>query len=283
MIAFGLTERRPDGPRRSAGPLVARPETSRPMAHRSAPARAPTPLGITADDVKAWSERLQRSAALLERLERQRGWNRRTLIDLEIGFDGERVTVPIWRQSSDDGAQHRPAVLQGVLRLRVDHAQRPKVIAVPGTRLGLTPPPAWTRERRVVLVEGPSDMLAARSAGVPAFAVPGATSWRPEWARELDGREVAIVMDCDRASRHAAARIAADLERRGITAGIIDLAPARQDGYDLSDWLRDGPHPAHRTNASVNAPTPATSYPARSQTREQPIATPGGDIGCRPF
>jgi hypothetical protein len=47
-------------------------------------------------------------------------------------------------------------------------------------------------------------------------------------------------MDCDRPGRQAAARIAADLERRGVTVGIADLDPRRQDGYDVSDWLRTG-------------------------------------------
>ena len=92
----------------------------------------------------------------------------------------------------------------------------------------------------MLLVEGPSDMLAARSAGLPAIAVPGANAWRSEWASALDGHRVVVVMDCDRPGRQAAARIAEDLERRGIVAGIRDLAPRRQDGYDVSDWLREG-------------------------------------------
>ena len=131
-------------------------------------------------------------------------------------------------------------MLQGLLRLRLDRTGHPKVTAVRGTRLGLLPLPVWTREERVLLVEGPSDMLAARSAGLPAIAVPGANAWRSEWASALDGHRVVVVMDCDRPGRQAAARIAEDLERRRIVAGIRDLAPRRQDGYDVSDWLREG-------------------------------------------
>src|SRR5437764_545592 len=83
------------------------------------------------------------------------------------------------------GACRERAVLQGLLRLRLDRTGHPKVTAVPGTRLGLLPLPVRTREERVLLVEGPSDMLAARSAGLPAIAVPGATAWRSEWASAL--------------------------------------------------------------------------------------------------
>lgn len=146
-------------------------------------------------------------------------------------------------------------MLQGALRLRVDSTQQPKVTAVPGTRLGLLPPPVWTRERRLLLVEGASDMLAARSAGMPAIGVPGANAWRAEWASALDGRSVVVVMDCDRPGRQAAARIAGELERRGIAVGIGDLAPARQDGYDVSDWLREG-------NAAVQLLRPRELYSA---------------------
>jgi hypothetical protein len=46
-------------------------------------------------------------------------------------------------------------------------------------------------------------------------------------------------MDCDRAGRDAGARIARDLKAAGVRGSIIDLAPDRDDGYDLTDWLHD--------------------------------------------
>jgi len=232
------------------------------------------------------------AAAGTQRLERERGWSRRALVDLEIGFDGQRITVPIWRLGEAGRSGHRRAELQGLLRLRIDGAQQPKVIAARGSRLGLVPLLAWTRERRVCLVEGPSDMLAARSAGLPAIAVPGANAWRPQWARELEGRTVVVVMDCDRAGRQAAGRIKADLERRGIAAAIHDLAPARDDGYDLSDWLREG-NPATRLLGPLQTQTASvyrrpsapgrTAHPTRSSAPERPTATTARDLACTPF
>ncbi|WP_249010509.1 toprim domain-containing protein [Conexibacter sp. DBS9H8] len=285
LVAFGLADRRPPG--LSARP--ARRAPSRPLARHPAPTPA---LAIAADHVQAWAERLQRSSALIRRLERERGWSRRALVDLEVGFDGERITVPIWCAGEAGRSGHRRAELQGLLRLRVDGSQQPKVIAARASRLGLMPLPAWTRERRVLLVEGPSDLLAACSAGLPAIAVPGANAWRPEWACQLDGRTVVVAMDCDRAGRQAAARIIGDLERRGIAAAIHDLAPARDDGYDLSDWLREG-NPATRLLGSPQAPPasvhrrlPAqgrTAHPTRSSALEHPTATTAKKQACRPF
>jgi hypothetical protein len=79
-------------------------------------------------------------------------------------------------------------------------------------------------------------MIAARSRGLAAIAVPGVHAWRPEWAPLLAGRQVTVAMDADREGRQAAARIARDLERVADVE-VIDVAPARDDGYDLSNLL----------------------------------------------
>jgi DNA primase len=82
-------------------------------------------------------------------------------------------------------------------------------------------------------------MIAARSHGVPAIALPGTDSWKDEWAVWFAGREVAVVMDCDRQGRAVATRIADALA--GVTVvKIVDLAPERDDGYDLTDWILGG-------------------------------------------
>jgi len=187
------------------------------------------------DDARRWTQRLCDDRELLARVRRQCGWERETLREMGVGFDGGRITVPI---AASDGA------LQGLLRLRVDGGQRPKVLAAPATRLGLIPYPRVDERGRLVLVEGPSDMLAARSAGLAAIAVPGTHAWRAQWATAFAGREVTVVMDADRAGRDASRRIARDVERHGARAAIVDLDPRRDDGYDLSDWLRDGNKPS---------------------------------------
>jgi len=243
MISHGLTDRRPrpnPAPSHtSAAPTEARIRVPSPAA--DAPSRAAaSSLWCSGGDVRRWARALRDNPGLLARLQAERGWEPDTLRRWEIGFDGERITVPI---PNERGA------LQGVLRLRVDAWQRPKVLAAAGSRLGLIPRP----ERvvgRVVLVEGPSDMLAARSAGLPAIAIPGTHAWRGEWASAFTGRDVTVVMDADRPGRDAAVRIAADLGRHGAQAQVVELDPGRDDGYDLTDWLRAGNNPALITDHS---------------------------------
>ena len=177
MITHGLTQRRPRTNNSRPGASLARERGTRPAAagrtsvrrgatRRRAPAyrtadRQPV-SAVDGEEIEVWAEALAGNRRLLERLRAERGWDERVLRELRVGFDGERITVPISGENE---------VPQGLLRLRVDASQRPKVLAVPGTRLALIPRPA-TAENRVWLVEGPSDMLAARSEGLPAIAVP---------------------------------------------------------------------------------------------------------------
>lgn len=242
MVAYGLTEpwerNRAMTPRRGARPVAVS------AGRRGAPSPAPPGLAVTTRQVAEWSAALQATPPLLARLKRERGWRAATLQRLQVGFDGERVTVPIWRLApSAEASRLDRGCLKGLLRLRVGDGSGPKVLAATGTRLGLMPPGTWEKNRSVVLVEGPSDMLAARSAGIAAIAVPGTHGWRREWARAFIGRDVIVVMDSDRPGREAAARIARDLSAHGASARIVDLAPGRDDGYDLSDWLREGNQP----------------------------------------
>jgi hypothetical protein len=183
--------------------------------------------------VRSWARALRDNPKLLARLRTGRGWESDTLRRWGIGFDGERITVPITDQFG---------ALLGVLRLCVRTWQKPKVLAVAGSRLGLIPHPDVVAGS-VLLVEGPSDMLAARSAGLPAIAVPGTHAWRAEWGSAFTARHVTVVMDADQPGREAAVRIARDLQRHGARAAIVDLDPTRDDGYDVSDWLRGGNKP----------------------------------------
>jgi DNA primase len=258
MVAHGLTQRRPashvsrqpsaaparDTSLAAASRAGVRDRATRRVTRARLAANQQAVFAVDGEEIDAWAEALARDREMLDRLRAERGWDERVLRELQVGFDGERITIPI---PDERGAP------EGLLRLRIDAAQRPKVLAVPGTRLALIPRPA-PEQTRVWLVEGPSDMLAARSAGLPALAVPGTHAWRTEWAPALAGCRVTVVMDADRPGRQAARRIADDLERHDAAhVRILELAPSRDDGYDVSDWLRDGNHlrtPRARTYTS---------------------------------
>jgi hypothetical protein len=190
-------------------------------------------MNATDEDIRRWHTSLTNRPALLGRLAFERGWRFGAMCQLEIGLDSsERLTIPIRAGRGE---------LRGVLRYQPWHTHSPKVLAIRGTRLGLIPHPAREPSQHVVLVEGPGDMLAARSQGIPAIAVPGSHAWKRDWAQLLEHRRVTIVMDCDSPGRDAARRIRADLEGTcGVS--VVDLDPTRDDGYDLTDALLDDAH-----------------------------------------
>jgi hypothetical protein len=225
MIQHGLIEPR--------ARLVTASEVSQPRSRQEREMRCRVRAPLLADDrdVRRWSVRLAQRPALLQSLQRDRAWHYETIRALGLGWDRGRITIPV------RGPRHE---LRGVLRYQLEHAGRAKMLAVRGTQLGLIPHPVTEPACHIVLVEGPPDMIAARSLNIPAIAVPGDQTWRDEWARLLAGRTITIVMDADAAGRAAATRIHDSLRRIAYST-IIDIAPDRRDGYDLTDRLLTEP------------------------------------------
>lgn len=93
----------------------------------------------------------------------------------------------------------------------------------------------------VLLAEGELDALAALSRSIPAVSgTTGAGNWSSDWTAPFGGRRVAIVYDADEAGRSGAEMVAAELSAVARSVTVVDLAPERDDGYDLTDWFRDG-------------------------------------------
>ena len=171
---------------------------------------------------------LDDDSRLVRRLILERAWAPRIMRALQVGFDGARITFPV---------RNAQGHLRGMLRYDAFGRRDPKMRAVAGTRLGLIPHPSAEASDHIILVEGPPDMIAARSAGLPAVAIPGTHAWHPGWAQLLTGRRVTIVMDCDAPGRRAAEEIAASLDETADSAEVVDLWPGRDDGYDLTDRI----------------------------------------------
>lgn len=253
LIEHGLAERRhPGGPpsrRRQAPHKAAAPASGPP------PARRPQSFTATDGDVRGWRRELDRQPWPPSQLRApQRSlWQQSTARELELGLDRGRITIPI---------RTATGVLQGVLRYAPSRGRAPKMIALPGSTLGLVPNPAVEASPWILLVEGPPDMIAARSAGLPAIAVPGDYAWESGWAAELAGRRVTVLMDCDDAGRNAARRIAADVKDFVGGVQVADLAPGRSDGYDLTDWLGEHRHlPLITLSALLGRPLAAAPEP----------------------
>ena len=175
-----------------------------------------------------WGKRLMVHHPMLDRLRELRGWDRAALHELGVGWDGQRLTLPV---EDEDGQ------LINVCRYLPNGS--PKMLGLSHRPRGLFPRPEMLNGT-LWIVEGEPDAITAASIGLEGVGVPGANGWRTEWATRFAGRDVVIVPDCDDPGRKLADQIAMNLYGICSSVRVVDLDPARSDGYDLSDAVREG-------------------------------------------
>jgi hypothetical protein len=180
--------------------------------------------------VEAMTERLAGNPKLLARVYELRRWNIPELRALGIGFDGERLTFPI---RDADGN------LINVLRYKPGERQKAerKMLASRGRQRDLFPQPELYKTDPLWLVEGEPDAVTGIGLDLSAVAVPGASTWRPEWGERMRDRTIYVCFDCDQPGRQHAARVALALARVAYEVRVVDLDPEREDGFDLSDFF----------------------------------------------
>ena len=177
---------------------------------------------------RKWREQMRDSPSVLRRLQEVKGWEPRAVARLGLGWDGDRIVFVV-----------RDKNLRPVGVVRYLPGGDPKSLALPGSKRGLFPAPELiSRQHPLFVVEGEGDAVAVWSLGLKAVGVPGAGSWRPEWAERLCGRRVIVLCDCDPQGRGLAERVARDVPK----ARIVDLDPARSDGFDVGEMVREAYH-----------------------------------------
>lgn len=195
---------------------------------RTTAAMAPDPLP-TAADLDRWHTALMSNAKLLARLVVVKGWRQPALEHLRIGWDGRRLTIPV---------RDKDGVLVNVNRYLPNG--QPKMMATRGRERDLFPAPETVGGSVIWIVEGEPDAIAAHSIGLPAVGLPGATNWRDEWAPRFADRRVVVCCDCDQPGRTAATTVHDSLAAAGVDVRVHDLDPARDDKFDLTDWVLAG-------------------------------------------
>jgi hypothetical protein len=174
--------------------------------------------------VQSWAEQI---GVVAGRLREVKGWGLGTLQSLGVGWDGGRVTIPVRNANGD---------LATVMRYLP--GGRPKMMALGGRGRHLFPAPEMYRPKADLwLVEGEPDAITARELGVDAVSIPGVATWKSDWTDRFEGRRVIVCFDADEEGRGAAAARLDDFRRSGVKAAAIDIAPGRDDGFDLGDAM----------------------------------------------
>jgi putative DNA primase/helicase len=204
---------------------------------KTSPVTAPSPaLGRPPEPLPSDAE-LQRAQERLhgsdveKRLQAERGWGLLTIISYDLGLaeDG-RIVIPFRDQAGQlvNIERYAPFERDGV-----------KTLPLEGRSRELLLPPGALKEE-ILITEGASDAIAATSNGLAAVGAPSASIWKDHYTAQLKAAGVTtayVVGDCDGAGRKFAPRVAGSVASYGIEPLTIDLDPARNDGFDLGDFL----------------------------------------------
>jgi hypothetical protein len=201
------------------------------------PSRPPIDTGIV---VKYHNDLLSSSTNILQILHERRGLTDEAIAKYQIGWDGERVTIPIYNEFNDlvnirrykwDAPTAAEKFLNytdefgnsyGELRLfGIEHLQDPDC-------------------KTLLYCEGELDRIILEQYGFDAITpTSGTGSFRPEWIKMFKGKELIIVQDNDEAGQNGANIIAEQLYRVA-NVKLLYWPPTFMEKGDPTDWFTGG-------------------------------------------
>jgi hypothetical protein len=186
-----------------------------------------------------WARRLLSSPEPLSYLIDERGLSLDLIERYEIGWDGKRLTFPMYE--GGELVAYKTREPRAGAQMRSCRGA--------GRRWPLYPEPegSW-----VILTAGELDALRVLEAGLPACSVTlGAGKWREDWTPALRGRRVVVAFD-NNETVQAMERTEA-LRGAGIDAVQLELRRLglRSRNGDLSDFLNGGSSPSRLRRAAL--------------------------------
>ncbi len=176
---------------------------------------------VSQEVVSTWVDALYKSTAALAFLSARGLKNRELWSELQLGFDGERVTIPIYSQEGQ---------LLNVRRVLIARSSQTKpaskVINLSGygSNSYVWPVSVLEKAERVYICEGEIDCLTALEQGLAAITgTHGSGEWRDLWSVLLEGKEVVICYDGDEAGRNGAIKVATSVAQYASKVFIVEI------------------------------------------------------------
>lgn len=179
-----------------------------------------------------WSKSLLENEKVSSWIEKLRGVNRSTMKMLRLGWDGERIVIPIINE-------------YGVcINVRKYHPHKiPKILSYHkgyGTPALYPLPQFHERDDECLLVEGEWDAILAWQLGYNVLTTTGgANCWKPNFTDLLKKKNVVVFYDQDEPGEKGTEVVVANL--KAVAASIKILRPGGKQGQkDLSDFVVKG-------------------------------------------
>lgn len=181
------------------------------------------------DTIEKWASALLSNKTRLKALMEQRGFERKTIIEWQLGWDGSRYTIPV---RDADG------VLVNVRRYQMGGGHTNKMLNLPGHGSAALFRPDILRDNdRIVVTEGETDCILLNQTGIPAVThTAGAATFRTQWAGQFIDKDVWICYDADDAGRKGAKRVQDILSEFARNVFIISI-PQTTKGADVTDFI----------------------------------------------
>lgn len=192
-------------------------------------------------------------------LSNKRGLREQTLQDFEIGYDLERITIPI-RNSSGDCVNIRKysPEAKGTAKMVSYKQGYGKARLFPVSNL---------KYDDIMLVEGEMDCLLANQLGYHAItATGGANTWKTEWNGLFQGKNVVVCYDIDDIGRISAEKVARELCGIANTIRVVKLPIVDPPNGDLTDYIVSLGHSKEDFDAVI---ADAKTYTPKDNKKEE--------------
>ena len=193
---------------------------------------------ISQKEIEKFHETLKDSPAILKYLRRHRGLNNSTLRRFMIGFDGTRITIPIYNYWGFC-VNVRKYDCTGKMKVKIiNYGQRGEGYG--GVELYPISNLTADKNSDVLVCEGEWDaLLAAQEGYCSVTSTSGANSWPEKYDPLMKGRSVRIaydVNDPDDAGQVGARTLASHLSKIAKDIKVVQL-PLKNRGGDITDYF----------------------------------------------
>ena len=179
--------------------------------------------------VKECHHRLLKDKALLKWIHEFRGWSDETIKKFQLGYDGERVTIPIY-QNGECVNLRRYSPKKGAAVKMLSYQ--------PGYGSSKLFPEENLKGEIIVLCEGEPDAILLCQLGYFAMTTTsGAGNWKSSWNKLFDGKIIYVLYDIDQAGREGANLVCKHLKKHAKTVKDIVLPITSPSNADVTDYI----------------------------------------------
>lgn len=194
-----------------------------------------TPLDFNVDH---FHRKLLGTQKVLDYLYTKRKWTLEAIKHLQIGYDGDRILIPVFTAFGDiaNVRAYKPGASKSENKfLNTKGHGKARLF-----NLGVFKQLQGSNDQ-VLLTEGEPDCIAAVSAGFSAVSTTsGAGHFSSDDGTPFRQKDLLVVYDVDEAGKEGASKIVPLLYGVASSVKLIDLSPHLKVGNDLTDFLANG-------------------------------------------